>query len=145
MAATAHLIPAGHERPCFCDTCLMCTVLELLDQQAALLHAALADRLYKEGFERDLVENLIAAIPAAQRGKALEGMVYNHLMPRVTGIDCLLDECADRSYGTVSAMNRVLLDEIRAQDRAPSALMVLVTREICEIEKLIRFSESKAA
>jgi hypothetical protein len=139
MTTIAYLTHAGHERPCFCDTCLMCTVLELLDQQAGLLHAALADRLYQDGFERGLAENLIAAIPAGQCGKALEGLVHNHLQPRVTGVDCLLDECEERSYETVSEMSRILLTEIHAQDAAPRALRVLVTKEICEIEKLIRF------
>jgi hypothetical protein len=142
---TAHLTRAGHERPCFCDTCLGCTVLELLDQQAGLLHAAIADGLYEDGFERQLAENLITAIPAAQRSNALEVMVHDHLQPRILGVDCLLDECEDRSYGTVSAMSRILLDEIHAQDRAPYALMVLVTKEVCELEKLIEFAESRAA
>ena len=45
---------------------------QLADQQAALLRAALADRVYTDGFERQLAENLIAAIPAAQRGSVLE-------------------------------------------------------------------------
>jgi hypothetical protein len=144
MTTTHHLTPVGHERPCFCDTCLGCTVLELLEQQAGLLHAALADRLYEDGFERHLAENLIAAIPAAQRGKVLEQVVHDHLLLRVMAVDCLLDECDDRSYQAVSAMTRILVDEIHAQDAAPRALQILVTKEICELEKLIGFSESRA-
>jgi len=84
------------------DACLMPTLGELLDQQAGLLHAALADRVYTDGFERQLAENLIAAIPAAKRGEVLEHMLeWDHLMPRVMAVDCLLDETDDRSYEAV--------------------------------------------
>jgi hypothetical protein len=80
----------------------MPTLGELLDQQAGLLHAALADRVYTDGFERQLAENLIAAIPAAKRGEVLEHMLeWDHLMPRVMAVDCLLDETDDRSYEAV--------------------------------------------
>jgi hypothetical protein len=146
MTTDTHLTHAGHERPCFCDTCLMPTILELLDQQAALLHAALADRVYTDGFERQLAENLIIAIPAAQRGKVLEQMLEtDHLMPRVMGVDCLLDECDPRSYEALAQMSRILLAEIHAQDAAPRALEVLVVKEICETEKLIRSGLAESA
>jgi hypothetical protein len=139
MTTVTHLTRAGHERPCFCDTCLLATLGELLDQQAALLHAALTDRVYTDGFERQLAENLIAAIPAAQRGNALEHMLeFDHLMPRVMAVDCLLDECDTRSYEALSQMSRILLAEIHAQDAAPRALRVLVTKEICELQELMR-------
>jgi hypothetical protein len=116
----------------------MPTIGELLDQQAGLLHAALADHVYTDGFERQLAENLIAAIPATKRGEVLEHMLeWDHLMPRVMAVDCLLDECAPRSYEALSGMSRILLAEIHAQDRAPYALQSLVIKEICELEKLI--------
>jgi hypothetical protein len=127
-----------HELPCFCDTCLPTTVYDQLDERAKLLRDALDDRLYTDGFERVLAETLIDAIPAAGRPRVLEFMLeWEHLMPRVMAVDCLLDECDTRSYEALSEMSRILLAEIYAQDAAPRALRLLVTKEICELERLI--------
>jgi hypothetical protein len=62
---------------------------------------------------------------------------FDHLMPRVMAVDCLLDECGARSYEALSGMSRILLAEIHAQERAPHALQSLVINQICELEKLI--------
>ena len=121
-----------HERPCFCDTCLPCTLYDQLGERAKLLWAALTDRLYADGFEQILAEELIAAIPGASRAKALEVMAYDHISPRIHSVDCLLDETDVRSYQVVSEMSRILLDAIYEQDAAPRALRILIVNEISE-------------
>src|ERR1700733_13924021 len=90
------------ERPCFCEDHAGPTVFDLLDDQAALLDAALRDRTYQEGDERHLAEELIAGIPVRARQAVLAQVIeLDHLSPRVMGVDCLLDETDERSYETV--------------------------------------------
>lgn len=136
---TAETRPQEHEQPCFCNCCLPLALSNLIDERAKLLQAALDDRLYTPGFERDLADELIAAIPAASRGAALEFMLeWHHLEPRVMVVDCLLDECDSRSYEALHEMTRVLLDAIHAQGDAPHALRRLVINAICTERELVR-------
>jgi hypothetical protein len=123
----------GHDHPCWCERCLPCTLEELLDERAKILHAALLDRLYTPGLERTLAEELMHAMPAERRVDALAYMVtWCHINPRVMAVTCLLDECDQRSYAAAEAMAKVLLEAIHAQDNAPAALRILITGEIVE-------------
>lgn len=130
--AASHQTHAGHERPCFCEACIGATLLELLDERAGLLQNALSDQRYTPGLERELAEDLIAGIPAARRGAALEILAYHHIEPRVMAVDCLLDECDERSYAAARQMADTLMAAIWEQDAGPRALRVLVTAEICD-------------
>jgi hypothetical protein len=106
---------------------------DLLDEKAAILRAALDDRTYAPGLERDLADDLIAAIPADSRRATLEFLLtWEHLMPRVMAVDCLLDETDQRSYDALSAMAAILLAAIDAQDSAPHALRTLITDKMCD-------------
>lgn len=129
--------PAGHERPCWCQACLGITLWELHDACAIMLDAALRERAYVPGFERELAAELIHGIPSDRRNAALEMLVYDHLSPRVHSVDCLLDETDERSYAAVSEMSDILLAAIHAQDDAPGALRVLVVNEICKRQELL--------
>jgi hypothetical protein len=108
------------------------TLWDLLDERAAILQGLMHDRNYPQGFERVLAEELIAAIPADCRMSALRILAHDHIEPRITAVDCLLDETDVRSYETANDMSRLLVDAIVAQDRAPAALTVLVTGEIVQ-------------
>lgn len=133
MTITARETRQEHERPCFCDTCLMCTIDTQLDERAKLLWAALTDRLYADAFERRLAEELIDAIPVTSRPRVLEAMLqWHHLSPHVMAVECLLDETDDRSYHALDEMSRILLDAIYEQDAAPRALRILIVNDICE-------------
>ncbi len=137
MTTTRTETVRDHDRPCFCDICLACTVYDLLDERAKLLRAALLDN-YEPGFERILAGTLIDMIPVATRPKVLEFILeWDHLMPRVMAVDCLLDETDTRSYEALSEMSRILLAAIYAQDAAPGALRRLITSEICERARLL--------
>lgn len=119
------------QQPCFCDDCWHNTVDNLVDDRAALLRAALEDRLYEDGFERSLAEEIISAIPVTRRLDVLRAMLtWDHLTPRVMMVDCLLDETDERSYKAVEDMSAVLLAAIRDQRAEGTALRVLVTNEI---------------
>jgi hypothetical protein len=128
----------GHESPCFCDRCGPTAVMDLIDERAKLLDVALADRTYTDGYERELAEELIAGIPVADRVRVLEFMVtWEHLQPRVMTVDCLLDECDDRTYKALEAMAAILLAAIRAQGTEGISLYVLVRNEILGGQKLM--------
>lgn len=133
--AARHQTHAGHERPCFCEVCIGATLLELLDDRARLLQDAFSDQHYAPGLERELAEELIAGIPAARRGAALEILAYGHLEPRVMAVDCLLDECDERSYAAVHKMADIMISAIWEQEAGPRALRVLVTNEICDRQR----------
>jgi hypothetical protein len=127
----------GHDRPCWCDGCILITVDELLDNRARLLRGTLADRLYADGLETRMAGEIMHAIPAGKRADVLEHMVtWDHVYPHVTAVTCLLDETDDRTYKAVGEVSRVLLGAIRAQDRAPAALRILLTEEICARRRL---------
>jgi hypothetical protein len=130
--AASHQTHAGHERPCFCETCLGITLWDLLEERARLLQDAFSDNRYTAGLERELAEELIAGVPAASRAKALEILVYDHIEPRVMAVDCLLDECDERSYAAARQMADTLAAAIWDQDAGPRALRVLVTSEITD-------------
>ena len=133
----SHKTHAGHERPCFCEACIGATLLELLDERATLLQDTFSDQRYVPGLERELAEELIAGIPAARRGAALEILAYDHIEPRVMAVDCLLDECDERSYAAARQMAGTLLAAIWEQDAGPSSLRILVASEICDRQKLV--------
>jgi hypothetical protein len=123
----------SHQQPCFCDRCWCTTLMDLIGERAVLLQGALKDRLYADGMERDMADEVIAAIPAAQRLEVLTHMLtWDHLMPRVVNVDCLLNECEESSYKALEEMGAILLAEIRAQGREGTALRILVTKEICD-------------
>lgn len=115
-----------HQQPCFCETCIMVTLYDLLDERASLMHAKIRDRDDHEFLDRELAEELIAGIPASRRQAALEVLVCDHLSPRVMNVDCLLNECDERSYTAVAEMSRVLLAAIAEQDNAPGALREVI-------------------
>ena len=115
-----------HQKPCFCETCIMVTLYDLLDERASLMHATIRDGMDREWLDRDLAEELIAGIPVSRRQAALEVLVSDHLSPRVMNVSCLLDECDEHSYTAVARMSRVLLDAIAEQDNAPGALREIV-------------------
>ena len=122
-----------HQQPCFCDRCWLTTILDLIGERAVLLQAALADRLYTDGLERDMADEIIAAIPSARRLDVLEYMVtWENLQPRVINVKCLLSECDERSYKALEEMGATLLAAIRAQGREGIALRELITSEICD-------------
>jgi hypothetical protein len=138
MTSTTTEITQTHDRPCFCDRCLPCTIYDQIDERAKLLRAALDDRLYADGFERTLADTLIDAIPVTSRPRVLEfTLEWDHLSPRVMAVDCLLDETDQRSYDALRQMADILLDAIYAQDAAPHALRRLITNEICERARLL--------
>lgn len=121
----------GHDSPCWCETCLTCTLDDLLDERAKILQAAFLDRAYTPGLETSLAEEIMHAIPAGKRSAALDYLVtWEHLHPRVMAVDCLLDETDERSYATLDEMARLLLDAIHEQGRAPQALKHLLAAEI---------------
>jgi hypothetical protein len=122
-----------HQQPCFCDRCWYCTICDLIGERAVLLQAALADRLYTNGLERDMADQIIAAIPGARRLDVLTHMLtWDHLQPRVMNVDCLLDECDDRSYKALEEMSAILLAAIRAQGGEGHALRGLIVNEISD-------------
>lgn len=122
-----------HQQPCFCDRCWCTTLMDLIGERAVLLQAALRDRLYSDGMERDMADEIIAAIPAARRLEVLTHMLtWDHLQPRVVNVDCLLDECSESSYEALEKMSAILLAEIQAQGNEGAALRILVTKEICD-------------
>jgi hypothetical protein len=130
--ATSYQAHAGHERPCFREGCIGATLLELLDERATLLQPALSDQRYVPGLERELAEELIAGIPAAHRRAALEILAYDHIEVRIMAVDCLLDECDERSYAAARQMADTPMAAIWEQDAGPRALRVLVTAQICD-------------
>ena len=132
------------QQPCFCGRCCYSTVDNLIGDRAKLLQAALDDRLYENGFERQLADEIISAIPVSRRIEVLEHMLtWDHLMPRVMAVDCLLDETDVRSYEAVTEMSRILLDAIHAQGNEGSALGILVRNELCLREKMLRCGSSQ--
>ncbi len=42
-------------------------------------------------------------------------LTWDHLQPRVMNVDCLLNECDERSYKALDEMSAILLGAIRAQ------------------------------
>lgn len=128
-AATAR----QHQQPCFCDTCWGCTIGNLIGERAVLIQAALTDRLYTDGLEQDMADEIVAVIPAGRRLDVLRHMLtFDHLMPRVMAVDCLLDECDARSYQALEQMGAVLLDAIQAEGSEGRALRRLIINEICD-------------
>lgn len=126
-----------HEQPCFCGICWPLTLDNLITERAAMLQTAINGHLDTLIIRHELADELIAAIPAATRGDVLEHMLeWDHLSPRVMIVDCLLDECDDRSYAALHEMTRVLLAAIHAQDHAPYSLRVLIENEICKRQEL---------
>ena len=122
-----------HQQPCFCDRCWLTVLMDLIGERAALLQAAVKDRLYTDGMESDMAGEIIAAIPVARRLEVLTHMLtWDHLMPRVMNVDCLLGECEDGSYKALEEMGAILLSEIQAQGREGAALRTLITNEICD-------------
>jgi hypothetical protein len=122
-----------HQQPCFCDSCWCATISDLIGERAVLLQAALADRLYSGGLERDMADEIIAAIPASRRLDILTYMLtWDHLMPRVMGVDCLLNECDRRSYKALEEMSAILLAAIRAQGTEGHALRTLIVNQIID-------------
>jgi len=62
---------------------------------------------------------------------------YDHLMPRVMAVDCLLDECATRSYEALSGMSAS--SSLGSMPRTPRrALRILISKEMRELEELIQ-------
>jgi hypothetical protein len=137
--------PASHERPCFCETCIGITLYDLLDERASLLYATIRDGMDREWLVRDIAEELIAGIPAPRRQAALEILVNDHLSPRVMNVDCLLDECDDRSYTAVAEMSRILLGAIAEQGNAPHALCAVIRARITKEAWLLEMDERIAA
>ncbi|MGH3218971.1 MAG: hypothetical protein ACRDPY_09735 [Streptosporangiaceae bacterium] len=122
-----------HQQPCFCDTCWLTTIMDLIGERAVLLQAALTDRLYTDGLERDMADEVITAIPSARRGDVLSHMLeWEHLQPRIMMVDYLLDECDERSYETLGKIAEMLLDMIYAQGREGAVLRLLITNEISD-------------
>jgi len=122
-----------HHQPCFCDRCWPITISDLIGERAVILQAALADRLYTDGQERDMADEIIAAIPAPRRLDVLTHMLtWDHLSPRIMAVDCLLDECDRRSYEALEEMSATLLAAIRAQGGEGGALRRLIVSEICD-------------
>jgi hypothetical protein len=120
-----------HQQPCFCDLCWLTTVSDLIGERAVILQAALTDRLYTDGMEREMADDLIAAIPSGLRLTVLAHMLtWDHLQPRVMNVDCLLDECDERSYAALDQMGAVLLAAIQVQGAEGHALKVLIVNEI---------------
>jgi hypothetical protein len=123
----------NHQRPCFCDRCWLTTISDLIGERAVLLQGALTDRLYTDGMERDMADEIIAAIPVGLRLTVLAHMLtWEHLMPRVMAVDCLLDECDERSYKALEEMGTALLAAIQAQGHEGRALRILIINEIID-------------
>jgi hypothetical protein len=121
-----------HQQPCFCDRCWLAAISDLIGDRAVILQAALADRLYTDGLEQDMADEIIAVIPPGLRLEVLDHMLtWDHLYPRVMGVDCLLDECDERSYKALNEMGAALLAAIRDQGGEGRALRELITNEIC--------------
>ena len=135
----------GHQQPCFCETCIMVTLYDLLDEGASLMHAKIRDRSDHEFLDRDLAEELIAGIPASRRQAVLDILVSDHLSPRVMNVDCLLDECDERSYAAVAEMSRVLLNAIAEQDNAPRALREIVRARLASDCRLLEWTARMGA
>lgn len=126
----------AHQQPCFCEVCWWTAMDGLTSERAALLQAALDDRLYSDGMEQYMADEIIAAIPVGRRLDVLAGMLtWDHLMARVMNVDCLLNECDDQSYKALEEMSAVLLAAIRAQGREGTALRELVVNAICNPAK----------
>ena len=120
-----------HQQPCFCDLCWLTVISDLIGERAVILQAALTDRLYTDGMEGEMADDLIAAIPAGLRLTVLTHMLtWDHLQPRVVNVDCLLDETDDRSYEALEQMGAVLLAAIQAQGAEGHALRLLIVNEI---------------
>lgn len=135
-----------HQQPCFCDICWLNTIIDLIGERAVILQAALADCLYTDGAERNMADEVIAAIPPARRLCVLDHMLtWDHLSPRVMGVDCLLDECDERSYKALNEMGATLLAAIREQGREGSALRALITNEICSPSIAALHEQTEAA
>lgn len=134
MTSTTTETGAGqHERPCYCEVCMLTTLSDLIDERGKLLDGAFLDGLYTTSFERQLAEELIAAIPASRRAAVLEQMLeWDHLCPRVMIVDCLLDDCETSSYEVFAELARILHDAIHAQGAEGSALRILVENQICK-------------
>jgi hypothetical protein len=139
MTANSHLTPHGHERPCFCDTCIGGTLWDLTTERGKLLQAAFGDRNYTPGLEHDLADELIAGIPAARRAAALQSLANDHICMNVLGVGGqLLDGRDARSYDASRQMSDILLAAIWEQGRGPQALRDLLTRDICFDCKAVR-------
>lgn len=129
---------AGHQQPCFCEVCWWATMDGLISERAALLNAALADRLYADDMEQYMADEVIAAIPVSRRLDVLTHMLtWEHLMPRVMNVDCFLNECDEQSYKALEEMSDVLLAAIRAQGREGIALRELIVNGICDPAKAV--------
>jgi hypothetical protein len=147
MATKTKGAPAGraaHERPCFCGDCAGATVSDLLDELAAILDAMLRDGVCTEDTDRRLAEELITGIPLEARQAVLAQMIeVDHLWPRVMNVDCLLDECDERSYRAVAQMAAVLMAAIHEQHAEGGALLVVVTNEIVHRQELLAFGREE--
>lgn len=90
----------------------------------------------------DVTEEVVAtycgpAAPAgtvpnpARLGDALVELVEGR-MNDLIGVDCLLDEVAQRSYDATGKMARILIAEITAQDNVSDAVLSLARTEIAD-------------
>jgi hypothetical protein len=127
MTTTTAKTRQEHEQPCLCGSCPPRTLFGLIRERAKLLDASLLDHSYSDGYERQLAEELIYAIPAGQRVQALAWAVGNLLFSPALDV---LDECSPGSYEAIQAMADTLLAEIRAQHNEPDALKQLMTDDI---------------
>lgn len=137
---------AGHQQPCFCDGCWFASMDGLVHERAKLYDAAILDGRDSGDLARGLAEELIEGIPVASRAQVLEFMLtWEHLSPRVMGVDCLLDETDQRSYGTLTKLAEILLAAIHEQGCEGRALRILVENEICGRRKLVAFERQEHA
>lgn len=132
MTSNSHLTFAGHERPCFCDTCIGSTLWDLTTERGKLLQAAFDDHCYTPRLAHELADELIAGIPAERRAAAVDSLADDHICMNVLGTGSkLLDGSAVRSYDAARQMTDILLAEIWEQGRGPQALHDLLIRNIC--------------
>jgi hypothetical protein len=131
-ASTMKAARDAHDQPCWCSNCHALTLETLLDERASILLANIRGN-YDPGYERVLADELFAAIPLAERDRALRHLLWCKAELAALG---LLDECRTETYEAAAALADILYDAISAEHNEGWALHELILNEICDRQEL---------